>query len=64
MRISLDALRHDAPLQLASRLAAAGEDDVEIEIADVELCLDRIVPVVCIAGAWFDCVPRGRGALR
>ena len=46
MRIKVDILRHDAQLQLASFLSAAGDGDVEIEIPDVELCHNRIVPVV------------------
>ena len=57
--IKIDILRHDAPLQLASFLSAAGDEDVEIEIPDVELCPNRIVPVVGIADAWLS---RGRKA--
>lgn len=55
MIIKLDILNHDAPLQLASHLAAATDEEVvEIEIPDVELCPNRIVPVVGIADAWFS----------
>ena len=54
MRIKVDILRHDAPLQLASFLSTAGDGDVEIEIPDVELCPNRIVPVVGLADAWFS----------
>lgn len=54
MRIKIDILRHDAPLQLASFLSSVGDEDVEIEIPDVELCPNRIVPVVGIADAWFS----------
>ena len=57
MRVKIDILRHDAPLQLASFLSAADDEDVEIEIPDVELCPNRIVPVVGLADAWFT---RGR----
>ena len=51
---NIDILRHDAPLQLASFLSAAGDEDVEIEIPNVELCPNRIVPVVGLADAWFS----------
>ncbi|MBQ6141850.1 MAG: STAS-like domain-containing protein [Kiritimatiellae bacterium] len=54
MTTKIDILRHDAPLQLASFLSTAGNEDVEIAIPDVELCPNRIVPVVGLADAWFS----------
>ena len=57
MKTKIDIRRHDAPLQLASFLSTAGDEDVEVEIPDVELCPNRIVPVVGLADAWLS---RGR----
>ena len=54
MKTKIDIRRHDAPLQLASFLSTTGGEDVEVEIPDVELCPNRIVPVVGLADAWFS----------
>lgn len=55
MRIVLDILRHDAPFQLAVQLAKMPHGEMtEIEIPDVDLCPNRIVPVVGVADAWFS----------
>jgi len=56
--IQLDLLRHDAPCGLAEALLRAGVDrPVEIAMEDVDLCPNRIVPIVGIAD---DFVSRGR----
>lgn len=53
MTFELDILRHDAPLLLAERLAAVSKETaVEVVLADVELCPNRIVPVVGVADAY------------
>lgn len=65
MKVELNILQHNAPQILAERLSALSQDEtVEIRLADVELCPNRIVPIVGVADDYrakgYDvrfCVP-------
>lgn len=53
MKLEIDIRQHDAPQKLAAQLAALSCDEpVEIELPDVDLCPNRIVPVVGVADAY------------
>ena len=55
MVVRLDIAGHDAPFQLAKSLTEAPEGEkIELELPDVEVCANRIVPVVGIADAWLS----------
>lgn len=55
MRIDIDASRHEAQFELAAQLACAAKDDVvEICIGDVDVCPNRIVPIVGLADSFVS----------
>lgn len=54
MRIKIDISQHDAPLHLSAALADLPRgESAAVEIADVDLCPNRLVPVVGVADDWF-----------
>lgn len=57
LTIDIDVTKHESPCDLASRLESVSKgESVAIRLADVEMCPNRIVPVV---GIVDDFVSRG-----